>query len=307
MNSLYYLNRETGKLEKESIYQEELLQFLYNDEWVSNKLGKQCLRLLRYPFISIAVGWWQKRSWTKKKIKNFIQAFDINSCEFEKKVEDFSSFNDFFIRKLKSSSRPIDPLKTSCIIPADGRYLFFENFDEKLGLFVKNKQFSLQEFLQDENLAQIFAKGSLVVGRLCPTDYHRFHFPCDGRVIQTKAINGWLYSVNPIALKKNSEIFCQNKRCLTLIDSPLYGRILYIEVGATCVGSIVQTYTNQLVKKGEEKGYFEFGGSTVVLLFEPGRLKFDEVLCQSSQQGIEIRCLFGQRMALALEHKECKS
>ena len=137
----------------------------------------------------------------------------------------------------------------------------------------------------------------MVIARLCPIDYHRFHFPFSCTPSKSTLLNGALFSVNPLALKKNIRIFSENKRSLTSLKTDKFGDVLFIEVGATCVGGIFQTYTpNQAVVKGQEKGYFSFGGSSLILLFEPGRIHFDADLIEASKKKIEIRGLLGQSM-----------
>ena len=124
--------------------------------------------------------------------------------------------------------------------------------------------------------------------RLCPADYHRFHFPCDGRIVDDRQIPGLYHSVNPVALALGLKIFCENRRCYSLLDTPQFGRVAMIEIGAFGVGSIVWTFEDTSVKKMQERGYFEFGGSTIVLLFEPGAITFDDDLVNDSATGLEV-------------------
>ncbi|MFN4173559.1 MAG: phosphatidylserine decarboxylase, partial [Parachlamydiaceae bacterium] len=206
----------------------------------------------------------------------------------------FNSFNDFFIRKLKKEARPISSSDFVC--PADARYRFFQNVKSSDGFYVKGQKFDLYSLIGNKELAERFIDGSMMIARLCPFDYHRFHFSHDAIPSASELINGYLYSVNPIALKKDISIFTQNKRRLTLCRSDK-GISLYIEIGATNVGSIVETYTPELpVKKGDEKGYFEFGASSLILLFEPDMIAFDSDLIELSKGDREIRCLMGQSM-----------
>ena len=165
---------------------------------------------------------------------------------------------------------------------------------------VKGEKLNLVELLNDQKLAEEYVGGSLVAARLCPTDYHRFHFPCDGVPNKTRFINGWLYSVNPIAIKRDIAIFTKNKRAICELQSDHFGKVQYIEVGAANVGSIRETYTPfRHVNKGAEKGYFEFGASALILLFQKGRITFDEDLVKATREGFEIRCLMGQQMGKA--------
>jgi phosphatidylserine decarboxylase len=295
MDSIRYINRQTGQVETEKVYGGGALKFLYGHSWLSRFVGNPLASLVsRCSFFSAAYGWLQKKKCSKKKIVPFIQEYHIDSNEFLDPVDTFQSFNDFFIRKLKPSARPI--AKEEAIIPADGRYYFYQNIAEVDGFIVKGKKFSIVELLQDEALAQEYAQGSMILARLCPSDYHRFHFPVECTPSQAKDINGWLYSVNPIAIKNNLNIFTENKRALTILHDTPFGKVLFLEVGATNVGTIVQTYKkNQPVHKGYEKGYFSFGGSALVILFPPRSIVFDADLTRNTN-GLEIKCLFGQPM-----------
>ena len=145
----------------------------------------------------------------------------------------------------------------------------------------------------------------MVIGRLCPTDCHRFYFPCDCIPGETTCINGWLYSVNPISLRKNIHILTQNKRTICELETQNFGKILYLEVGATNVGSIHQTYTpKKHHPKGSEKGYFSFGASVIILLFEPNKIKIADDLLAAFAKQIEDRCLIGQEMGCTVNPRK---
>lgn len=288
-----YIERKTGEKRVEKIYGYRALSLLYGNGFLKSLFSKLILPLLAYfPFFSQFYGTLQKRPSSKKKIVPFIEAYGVDASEFLD--TEFNSFNDFFIRKLKPEARPIISNPNILAMPADGRYLVYPKFQQ---FVVKGKEFSLFEFLQSQADASRYQEGSMAIARLCPSDYHRFHFPCDGTATEARLINGSLYSVNPMALAKRIVILSENKRMITEIDSKQFGTILYIEIGATAVGTIRQTYTpDQFVKKGEEKGYFEFGGSCIVLLFEKGRIVFDEDLIKNTERGLETRALFGSSL-----------
>lgn len=294
-----YLNRKTGKEEKEEVYGGFFIELLYGTGLLSSLLSWVLWGLSRIPFFSWGYGKCQKSSWSRRKVRPFIQRFGIDTSEFLLPVEAFSSFNDFFIRKLKPEARPIASDPKTLIMPADGRYLVFPNISESEGFWVKGKKFSLEKLLGSKELSSRYENGSMAIIRLCPTDYHRFHFPCDGVASPSKLINGCLYSVNPKALQKNIEILSENKREITEIESEVFGKILYIEVGATHVGSICQTYVPGKCSKGEEKGFFEFGGSCLILLFEEGKITFDSDLVLASSRTIEVRGLLGESLGVS--------
>ena len=140
----------------------------------------------------------------------------------------------------------------------------------------------------------------MVISRLCPVDYHRFHFPVAGKPGAPRILNGALFSVSPIALRKNVGYLVQNKRALTLIDDSRFGRVAMFEVGATCVGTIKNVFAaGQPVAKGEEKGFFTFGGSCVITVFAKGRIRLDDDLVAQSAQQIETYARMGDHMGVA--------
>jgi phosphatidylserine decarboxylase len=303
MEPIIYIDRLTGKEEVELVYGACALRFVYGDDWVSHLLGIPLLHtLIKNPFFSSFYGYLQKMSSSRKKIHPFIKAFQVDPTEFLDPVDSFKSFNDFFIRKLKREVRPIFGGEKAAILPADGRYRVFPHLETCEGFIVKGEKFNLVEFLEDENLAKTYSKGSMVMARLCPMDYHRFHFPCDSIPLKAKLINGWLYSVNPIALKKDIHIFSKNKRAIVELNTTHFGKVLFIEVGATNVGSIHNTYKPfSLHHKGDELGYFSFGASSLILLFEEGTIQFDNDLIRASENNKEIKGLMGQSLGVALK------
>ena len=294
MEPLKVFDRYTKSIVEEPVYGETALSILYGDSFFSKTIGAFLLFFVaRFSFISALYGKLQKLPFSKRKIVPFITKFHIHAKEFENSIDEFSSFNDFFIRKLHVNARPL--ADTPAILPADARYTIVPKISEAKFL-VKGRAFNLEEFLCDKALAELFSNGSMVVARLCPLDYHRFHFPCDGIAKTPKEINGYLYSVNPIALHHNWKILSENRRILTLIETKSFGTIAFIEVGATCVGEIYQTYKPENpVQKGDEKGYFSFGGSTIVLLFQQNTITFSEDLL-NGPEGIEIVGKMGQRL-----------
>ena len=230
-----------------------------------------------------------------RKIPSFIQEYGIDIDQAIKKVKDFKSFNDFFTRALLKSARPIDLNPHTLISPGDGRLIVYEDIDMDNLIQVKNLTYSLKELINNDSIAAEYEKGTCLILRLAPIDYHRFHFIDSGTPSKSTPIEGCYYSVNPIALNNIPKLFCQNKREWSLFNSDNFGDILTIEVGATCVGSIIQTYTpNKKVTKGFEKGYFKFGGSTTILFFKKDTVKIDTDILQQSQLGFETKVLFGE-------------
>ncbi|NGX34334.1 MAG: Phosphatidylserine decarboxylase proenzyme [Candidatus Anoxychlamydiales bacterium] len=288
-------DREKKKKIVEKVYFKTALEFLYSDNIFSKFL---LFFFSKFSFLSKFYGFINSKKTSKYKIKLFIKNFNIDVGEFEKNVNDFKSFNDFFIRKLKKDCRKIDFDEDTLVFPSDGRFLAFEKISDLDHFSIKNHKFSLNEFLQDEKLTKKYSNGSMLLCRLAPEDYHRFHFPIGCTPSEAKLINGYLYSVNPIALRKNIKILSENKRMLTILKTQEFSDVLYIEIGATNVGTINQTFfPNTEYKKGEEKGYFSLGGSSIVLLFEKDKIKFDDDLIRMSKQNIETKAQFGMSFA----------
>lgn len=295
--SIYYFDRLSNKVKEERVYHGFFLRWLYKGSFLRKFTRNFVCRL---PIISKAYGMLQKTAFSGKKVAPFISTYNVDASEFLHPIDAFVSFNDFFMRKLKPESRPIVEDESLIAMPADGRYLVYPNLYECDGIWTKGRKFSLFELLgKDEALAKKYEWGSAVIVRLAPMDYHHFHFPCDATPSQPKLINGPLFSVNPIALRQNIDYLTQNKRVLTMLETKNFGQIAYIEVGATFIGSIHQTFTpGKFYKKGEEKGCFSFGGSCVILLFEPDRVIFAQDLIEQSKEGRETRGLMGQLLAI---------
>lgn len=301
MNSeIRYIDRVTGREEIEDVYGAGAIQLVYGDSLASKLIGRPLLYLLaRTAPAARLYGWLKKRRASAKEIRPFVEQYEVDSSEFAKPIEEMSSFNDFFTRELKEECRPLAPGGERAIIPADGRYLVYPKISEADSFIVKGQTLDLRKLLQNDELYEKYANGTLVMARLCPTDYHRFHFPCECTLGKTQFINGWLYSVNPVALKSNVNRLCENKRCYCELTDTWFGDILYMEIGATNVGSIHQTRVSGLrYEKGAEKGYFSFGGSALILLFEPGKIQLDDDLVEASSKGMEMRCLMGQSLGV---------
>lgn len=303
MKEIIFLDRSTKREEKEKVYGQFFIEMLYGDGFLSRLFSFLLLPFFaRITCLSKLYGYFQKSAMSRFKIKPFIHAYRIDASEFLVPVDSFVSFNDFFIRHLKPECRPIAYGHDVAILPADARYLVFQHIQNADGFWVKGKKFSLEQLIQDGKLAEQYAQGAMVIARLCPVDYHRFHFPCQCTPSQTRLVNGPLFSVNPKALKRNIEILSENKRMITALKTDNFGTVQYIEVGATYVGSINQTFTpGELYVKGKEKGYFSFGGSCLILLFEPERIIFDQDLIDTSVKKIEMYGLLGQSLGRALQ------
>lgn len=235
------------------------------------------------------------------KIQSFVEKFNIDMTITKKGINEFTSFNDFFTRELTHESRPINKDKTILISPGDGRLMAYENINLENIIQIKGLTYSLRELINNDNISKNYQSGICIILRLAPTDYHRFHFIDSGIPCESHFINGHYYSVNPIALNTIPKLFCENKREWSLFKSDNFNDILCIEVGATCVGSIIQTYLPNLrVNKGDEKGYFKFGGSTVILFFKKNCIDLDDDILNQSKLGFECSVKLGEKIGTKL-------
>lgn len=303
VESIQFFNRYTKVVETEKVYGEKWLRLGYE-----NPVGRLFVWMAGRRAI---LSWWYGRKMNKRvsalQIIPFIANYNIDVDEFAKSPFDFKTFNEFFYRALKPGARPIAEGERVAVFPADGRHLILPDVEATPGFYVKGRSFTLAALFNDPArpqesaaLAAKFAGGAMVISRLCPVDYHRFHFPVDGAMSEPRVINGHLYSVSPIALRRNLAYLPQNKRVLTLIESPVFGTVAMFEVGATNVGTIRQTFVpGRPAVKGEEKGLFAFGGSCVITIFQRGRMRFDADLLVPSANHMETYAKMGDRMGVA--------
>ena len=287
-----YIERKTGEIKTEKVMGEGALKFLYY-----NPFGKLALNtIVKRKFVSDWYGSKMSKPESKEKIKGFVEEMGIDMSEYKRSIDEYTSFNDFFYRELKEGAREVDYDEKAIVSPADGKILAYQNIKEVDKFFVKGSEFTLEEFFNDKDLAKKYEDGTFVIIRLAPADYHRFHFPTDGEISEVKKISGDYYSVSTHAIKTNFRIFCENKREYAILKTKNFGDIAMFDVGATMVGGIVQTYkANSLVKKADEKGYFLFGGSTCILVFEKDKVEIDKDILENTQNKIETRIYMGEK------------
>jgi phosphatidylserine decarboxylase len=290
-----FYNRYTGSVETEQVYGEKWLRWSYETPLGQLAVGALITRAV----FSHWYGWRMNRRISAQRVLPFIADYNLNVDEFARSPLEFKSFNEFFYRALKKDARPIAPGSDVAVFAADGRHLAFADVDAVPGFYVKGAKFTLGKLFDDESLAREFAGGAMVISRLCPVDYHRFHFPVAGVPSAPRLINGLLYSVSPIALRKNIGYLVQNKRALTVMDDTRFGRVAMFEVGATCVGTIKNVFVEgRPVEKGEEKGFFTFGGSCVITVFQKGKIRFDDDVLAQSANHIETYARMGDRLGV---------
>ena len=264
--SIQIWNPRTQRLEVEKVYGEASVRWMYETA-IGRFLGETALSRR---WMSQLYGSYQSTGLSRSKIQPFIEKFQVPMDEFV--VESYASFNEFFVRRFKLGARsfPSNPSVMGAF--AEGRYFAFADLNESTRLQVKGVELDPVRFLSDgtasrDRLAREFLGGSAWIARLCPVDYHRYHYPDSGKTSLSYPIHGPLHSVNPIALEADSAILLKNERRVAILETENFGRLAYVEVGATMVGRIEQTFSEtQAFERGAEKGYFLFGGSTVVLM-----------------------------------------
>ncbi|WP_028510808.1 archaetidylserine decarboxylase [Ruminococcus sp. NK3A76] len=272
--------------------QDKLLDTVY-----SHTATRAAVKLMGAPFVS-KIG----RKFLDSDVSTvFISGFaDKNGIDvFDYEETKYTSFNDFFKRRIKSSRRLINKDEDVLISPSDGKVSAYEITNSST-FVIKNSVYTVSSLLRDQKLSERFQGGNAIVIRLTPDDYHRYVYPCSGVKSHNRKINGVLQTVNPVALH-HSPVFKENSREYCMIRSEKFGDVIVMEVGALFVGKITNHNTEGriYVTKGEEKGYFEFGGSTIVLLTQKGKVRVDDDLLQNTKEGFETKLLQGARIGKA--------
>lgn len=293
MSDILLYNREKQSLEKEVVSGKKLLEFMYN-----SKLGlKLTDKVLKKKSFSIIYGNLFKKEYSKSKINSFIKEHNIDISEIDGNLNQFNSFNDFFIRKLKPSARPVNLNIHEFISPADARLIVYP-INNNVVIPVKGIDFSIESLFKDDPQIDKYKNGLCFVFRLAPSDYHRFCYIDKGQHSKVKSIGKYLHSVNPYALEQNLPVFTENIREYCELKTENFEEVMFMEVGALGVSKIVQNYPNgNSFEKGQEKGYFEFGGSTIILLVKQNIIKVDADIMDYSSVGIETLIKYGSSIA----------
>ncbi|GAA5879567.1 hypothetical protein JCM16303_003253 [Sporobolomyces ruberrimus] len=243
---------------------------------------------------------------SKRDIAPFIEFHNLNLNEVLNPLTDFHTFNEFFYRKLKPEVRPLDDPDDprTLVSPADCRAMFFESIDAATNIWIKGREFTVGRMLGDYygQQAKDYEGGSLAIFRLAPQDYHRYHSPVDGIMGREEYIPGAFFTVNAIAIRSPLSVYTENVRLVSEIVSPIFGKVMNVWVGAMMVASINQTvHEGDEVKRGDEIGYFAFGGSTIVVVFPPNTVVFDPDLIENSKHAIETLVRVRTRIGRAVE------
>lgn len=285
-------DRITGQVQEErmGVYVRLGIRLLYKGLKSSSMENKKIRKLLES--LSIKQGKKFDAPASVREIKPFIDFHQLNLSEVLLPLEEFKSFNEFFYRALKPGARPCASPENPKIIvsPADCRSVVFNTIDNATKIWIKGRDFTVKRLLGSAypEDAKLYEGGALGIFRLAPQDYHRFHIPVDGVLDKPKLIKGEYYTVNPMAIRSALDVYGENVRIVCPIDSPIFGRVMVICIGAMMVGStIITAEEGQNVKRTDELGYFQFGGSTLVVLFEPGKMRWDSDLVNNSKQALE--------------------
>lgn len=280
---MIYYDTRSKKLENDKA--PKSLTFLY-----TTKLGRYILKIITKPFFSKINCFFLSTKISKVYIKKFIKKNNINMNRFDK--VSYASFNDFFTRELSKrqldkSSKPFD-----LISPCDAKLSVYRVTPD-LKVNVKNSIYSLDNLIK-ARVPLTYQNGYCLIFRLCPDDYHRYH-SIDNMVIKSnKKIEGILHSVNPIVYK-DYMVYTENQREVSLINTENFGEVLWIEVGALNIGKI-NNNDKKSFKRYEEKGYFSFGGSTIILIFQNNRLRLSNDILYYSNRGLETKVYYGDKI-----------
>ncbi|KAG8526709.1 uncharacterized protein KY384_008138 [Bacidia gigantensis] len=302
-------DRTTGQINEErmSVYVRIGIRLLYKGLKSRDMEKKRIRKMLKN--LSFKQGRKYDDPASAQEIQGFVNFHQLDMSEVLKSTEEFKNFNEFFYRELKPTARPCSAPDNPKIIvsPADCRSVVFNTLEDAQSIWVKGREFSVERLLGKAypEDAKRYKNGSLGIFRLAPQDYHRFHIPVDGIMGEPKLIAGEYYTVNPMAIRSALDVYGENIRTCVPIDSVAHGRVMVICVGAMMVGSTVITRkAGDKVKRAEELGYFKFGGSTVLLLVESGRMQFDDDLIDNANGALETLIRVGMSIGHSPEQEQ---
>lgn len=279
-----YYDRKEKCYKEEKEYGKQKLEFLYH-----TKCGRFLLKLfIARPLVSKIYGLYQKSFLSKRKIKKFAKEYNIKVTKEE--YEKYRSFNDFFIRKRK----PIKHKQKNELVAIADAKLSIYDVTEDLKLNIKNTSYSVDEILENTKIASFYKNGVCLVFRLAVNDNHRYNYIDDGKLAFSKKIKGKLHTIRPIASKYN--VYTQNTREVSMLTTKNLGYVTQVEIGALLVGKIKNNGKFNF-KKNDEKGYFEFGGSTIAVFLNK-KIQFDEDIIKANSENIEVQVTAGERIGI---------
>lgn len=283
---MIYVSRERNSQENIVTESSKALNFFYG-----NFIGRLLLKPLITKFSCNIVASYMNSKLSKRRIKRFINKNDINVYEYDDRK--YKSYNDFFTRKVISYKRPINASKGVLISPCDGKVLMYKITDD-LTLKIKDSYYSI-DTLVDTKIMEEYKDGIALVFRLSTDNYHRYCYIDNGSKGKNNHINGVFHTVQPISLN-HYNFYKTNAREWTILNTDCFGKVIDVEVGALCIGRIKNNHETYIFKKGEEKGYFEFGGSTIVLLLKKNTVRIDDDIYNNSKLDIETIVKYGERI-----------
>lgn len=276
-----------GNIKKEDSFQNNLLEKIYG-----SVAGRMMIRPLVTPAVSTVVGKLLDSRISAAAVEPFIRLNHLDMSDYE--TRKYISYNDFFKRKIREGARRIDMEPGHFISPCDCRASVYP-VDEKACLHIKQTRYTVEELLRNPSLGKRYQGGYVWVLRLCVQDYHRYIYPDNAAESGRIRIPGILHTVNPVA-NDAYPIYKENSREYSLLKTENFRTVLMMEVGALFVGRIENRPRKVSVKRGDEKGNFAFGGSTIVLITEKNAVKPDEDILNNSREGIETRVLMGEKI-----------
>lgn len=266
-------------------------RFLYN-----TACGRFLLKILTTPAISKIAGVFMNSYFSVFLIKGFIKSNNIDMSDF--KTENWKSFNEFFTRKIKQGKRVADMRETSLISPCDG-YLTVYDINENSSFEIKNSVYTVSELIKNDSLADQYDGGICLVFRLTPAHYHRYIYPDTGAKGKNIFIPGKLHTVRPVAFDRYP-VFKTNSREYTILRTNNFDDVVFMEVGAMLVGKICNDHQEHNFRRGEEKGRFEFGGSTIVMMIKKDVALIDPYIRENCSNGDELEVKLGEKIGTKL-------
>lgn len=279
-----------GEVLENSNGQDKILGFLYG-----NALGRCLLKPLVHPWVSRVAGRLLSTRASCLLISPFIRSNHIDMSQFEDVP--YRSYSEFFSRKIRPSARPIDPDPNHLISPCDSKLTALP-ITEDLRVTLKHTEYSVASLLSDDTQAKAYQGGTALIFRLTVDDYHRYCYCAEGTKGVSIRIPGRLHTVNPIA-NDYFPIYKENTREYTILQTAEFGDILIMEVGALLVGKIVNHREKAQVQRGQEKGYFQFGGSTIVMLMQKDTAQIDADILENSRNGWETLVKMGEKIGIS--------
>ena len=285
-----YRDRRGNEFEQ-TTGQDEFLSKVYGSVF-----GRAMMKFLSLPVFSKVSRFFLNSRFSSAFVLRFAERNDIDIFDYENQM--YNSFNEFFIRRIKPGRRRIDAGKNIIVAPSDGKVSAYE-INNSSTFVVKNSVYTVESLLRDSKLAKRYQGGTALIIRLTPDDYHRYCYCTDGIKSHNREIHGRLSTVNPV-INKYIPVYKENSREYCMIRTKELGDVIQMEVGAMLVGKIsnLHTYGRRLVRKGEEKGYFEFGGSTIILLIEKDKAAAADDLLLNTREGFETKVLQGETIAV---------